>query len=292
MHCHEYLKEKLQLLLNELKSEKWTRNCTKVGEKFESNWGLDWRQTLPAGFVSGQPFLVAALEQLVAHNDVDDVSLATALRAVSSWCANIGEVEKFLREPQDRDGHVIEITEEVAALFEDMVPMAREIESMLLNPVYCPQIMRLRGMLARLNDTPTDVHEAPGGPHTDLKALLGKLKQSGTSLDLVADPAYVHRGLEEARLETLRRLRRERAAFQRALVQEDNRREQERREALQRTREETFRAQVLERTREETERARQEIFTAREAAFRAAGRAQHRAAQPVSAPERRDASGQ
>ena len=152
MHCHEYLKVQLQLLLNELKSKEWTRNCTAAGEKFESNWGLDWRNTLPAGFVSEQPFLVAALEQLVADDDVDDVGMARALRDVSSWCDNTGQVAQFLREPQDREGHAIEITEDVAALFEDMVPMAREIESMLKNPVDCPQIMRLRGLLARLNN--------------------------------------------------------------------------------------------------------------------------------------------
>lgn len=37
MHCHEYLKVQLQLLLNELKSKEWTQNCTEVGEKFEAN---------------------------------------------------------------------------------------------------------------------------------------------------------------------------------------------------------------------------------------------------------------
>jgi hypothetical protein len=150
MHCHEYLKEKLQLLLNQLQNEKWTQNCRSVGEKFESNWGRGWRQTLPAGFVSEQPFLVAALEQLVADDDVDDVSLATALRAVSSWCNNTGQVAQFLRAPQDREGHVITITEDVAALFQDMTQVVLEIEYMLTVSEYFPQIMRLRGLLARL----------------------------------------------------------------------------------------------------------------------------------------------
>ena len=152
MHCHEYLKVQLQLLLTQLKSEKWRQNCTEVGEKFEANWGRDWRQTLPAGFVSEQPFLMLALERLVAHNDVGDDSLAAALRAVSSWCAGDGRVAQFLSAPQDRVGHALEITPEVAVLFEDMTPVAREIESMIQNEVYCPQSVRLRRLLARLNN--------------------------------------------------------------------------------------------------------------------------------------------
>lgn len=175
MHCPEDLKVQLQLLLNQLKSREWTQNCTEVGEKFESNWGSDWPQKLPVGFVSEEPLLIAALERLVAHNDVD-VSLATRMR-LSSWCASAGQIARFLNDPRDRDGKQIEITEEVASLFEDMAPVAREIESMLWNPADPPHIVRLRGLLARLNSA--DVHEAPGGPHTDLKALLGRLKPSG-----------------------------------------------------------------------------------------------------------------
>jgi hypothetical protein len=153
MHCHEYLKVQLQLLLNQLKSENWTRNCTVGGTQFIKNWGRDWRETLPTGFVSEQPVLVAALGHLVGHVDVDDVTLARALRAASCWCASGGAVGRFLSAPHDRGGRAIEITEEVAALFEDMAETVREVEAMLRNEAYCPQIMRLRGLLARLSAT-------------------------------------------------------------------------------------------------------------------------------------------
>ena len=151
MHCHENLKVQLQVLLNQLQSKEWTQNCTETGPKFMENWGWDWRQKLPAGFVSEQPFLMEALGQLVAHDDVDDASLGRALRAVSSACAGDHWLARFLSAPQDRQGRAIEITPEVASLFEDMAPIVLQIESMLLNPVYCPQNVALRVLLARLN---------------------------------------------------------------------------------------------------------------------------------------------
>jgi len=151
MHCHETLKVQLQLLLNELKSKEWTQNCTETGREFINNWGGNWQQKLPEGFVSEQPFLIEALGQLVAHDDVDDASLGRALRAVSYACAGDHWLARFLSTPQDRQGRAIEITAEVASLFEDMAPIVLEIESMLLNPVYCPQNVALRVLLARLN---------------------------------------------------------------------------------------------------------------------------------------------
>ena len=155
MHCHETLKVQLQLLLNLLECPEWTRNCTEVGEMFESNWGRDWEHKLPEGFVSTQARLRAALGQLVAHNDVDDASLARALQAASCWCARGGAVGRFLNDPRDRDGRVITITAAVASLFEDMAPIACTVESMLKNATYCPQNVALRVLLAGLNATPT-----------------------------------------------------------------------------------------------------------------------------------------
>lgn len=151
MHCHEYLKEQLQQLLNQLKSEKWRQNCTELGAKFESNWGRDWRQKIPPGFVSMQELLVAVLKQLVAHDDVDDESLFQALSVVSEVCAENGWFMRFVSDPHDQRGQALEITQEVCWLFEDVVEVATKIRPMLRNSVYCPQNVDLRGLLARLD---------------------------------------------------------------------------------------------------------------------------------------------